>query len=252
MTATRSAIVAVQDQRSLVDWYFLLKASPYFTMPLLRLGVSANATTVLWGVLNVGAAVLVYRAIVGDLWLVPFIFVMFAVTEILDTSDGEIARFTGSASPIGGKLLDGICHKLTEFALLIAYVGAAHAVSTSPLVVPAGLALLVGEGMLGYCYERRLLIIRVYLQSREKAGGGRRTGGTFVPGTPWIDLPVRDKVRTITGLVSYKSVYAAILVAAASSTLYVWALAVLAAYKHASWIRLVASTVRSTPRTLPA
>jgi hypothetical protein len=50
--------------------------------------------------------------------------------------------------------------------------------------------------MLTYCYERRLLIIRVHLQSAE---GRKRqeVGRMFAPGTPWFQLPYRDKLRTI-------------------------------------------------------
>ena len=54
------------------------------------------------------------RAIVGDLWLVPMVVLGFVVSEILDTSDGEMARVLGTSSPIGGKLLDGIAHKATD------------------------------------------------------------------------------------------------------------------------------------------
>jgi len=244
MTVTRSSVIAVQDPRQFVDWYFLLKASPFLTVPLIRMGVSANATTVIWGVLNVATALLVYRAICGAVALVPVIFALFALTEILDTSDGEIARYTGTSSPIGGKLLDGVCHKATEFALAAAYICGAATISGAPAILFIALALLAGEGMLAFCYERRLLIIRIHLQSREKAGG-KASALTYSQGARWIDLPAKHKVRTLTGLVSYKSIYLAILLAAWSPLVFVWALAALAAYKHASWVRMVARMLRS-------
>ena len=248
MRATPSAIVAVQDQRLYVDWYFLLKASPYVTAALMRLGLSANATTIVWGLLNIGTTLLVYLAIRGYLLLVPFIFIAFAISEILDTSDGEIARYTGTASPIGGKLVDGVAHKATEFSLAAAYACGAAAVTHSPLALPIGVGLLAGEAMLTYCYERRLLVIRVHLHSAEKAGGSRPRGSTYRQGTRWFNLPVEDKLRTITGLVSYKSAYAAIVIAALSPTAFLWAVAALAMYKHATWIRLVANTLRMPVR----
>jgi len=251
MKVTPADIVAVQDKRMVVDWFLLLKASPYFAAPLIRLGFSANAVTVLWGLLNVGGAFLVYRAILGSLWLVPVVVLTFVVSEILDTSDGEIARFKKTASPIGGKLLDGIAHKATEFSLLAAYACGAAAITQSAAALPIGVALLAGEAMLTYCYERRLLIIRVHMQSTEKAGGGQ-TRGTYEIGTPWMALSWRDKVKTVVGLFSYKFAYAAIALAWWQPYVFLWTLAALAAYKHASWFRLIVSTVRSAQRALSA
>jgi len=250
MKVTPADIVAVQDKRMVVDWFLLLKASPYFAAPLIRLGFSANAVTVLWGALNVAGAFLVYRAILGAPWLISVVAMVFVVSEILDTSDGEIARFKKTASPIGGKLLDGIAHKVTEFSLIAAYACGAAAVTQSSAALPIGVALLTGEALLAYCYERRLLIIRVHIPSAEKAGGGRSRGGTYEAGTPWTALSVRDKFRTITGLVSYKFAYAAIALAWWQPYVFLWTLAALAAYKHASWFRLIVSTVRSSERAL--
>jgi len=252
MKVTPASIVAVQDKRMVVDWFLLLKASPYFAAPLIRSGLSANAVTIMWGVINVATAFLVYRAIVGDLWLVPFIVVAFVVSEILDTSDGEIARFTGTASPIGGKLLDGIAHKATEFSLVAAYAGGAAVLTQSPAALPIGIALLAGEAMLTYCYERRLLIIRVHMQSAEKIGGGRPRGGTYEAGTPWLALSWRDKCKSVAGLFSYKFAYLSIALAWWQPTLFLWALAALAAYKHGSWCRLILSTLRSAERAVGA
>jgi hypothetical protein len=56
----------------------------------------------------------------------------------------------------------------------------------------------------------------------------------------------------MTGLLSYRSVYAAILVAWVSPTVFLWALAALAVYKHASWVRLVTLTLRTASRTTTA
>jgi phosphatidylglycerophosphate synthase len=243
-------IVAVQDKRMVVDWFLLLRFSPYFAAPLIRLGFSANAVTILWGAINVAGAFVVYRAILGDVWLVPVVALLFVVSEILDTSDGEIARFKKTASPIGGKLLDGVAHKATEFSLIVGYVCGAAAITGSPAALPIGVALLAGEAMLTYCYERRLLIIRVHLQSSEKIGGGRPRGGTYEAGTPWLELSSRDKVKSVAGLFSYKFAYLAIALAWWQPALFLWALAALAAYKHASWCRLILSTLRSAEHTV--
>ena len=252
MKVTPASIVAVQDKRLVVDWFLLLKASPYFAAPLIRLGLSANAVTVLWGAINIGGAYLVYRAICGDLVMVPLVALTFVVSEILDTSDGEMARFLGTSSPIGGKLLDGIAHKATEFALVAAYACGAAAITGSAAALPIGVALLAGEAMLAYCYERRLLIIRVHMQSTEKIGGGRPRGGTYEAGTAWLQLSLSDKLKSIAGLFSYKFAYAAIALAWWSPQFFLWALAALAMYKHVSWCRLIVSTLRSTPRALSA
>lgn len=252
MKVTPASIVAVQDKRLVVDWFLLLKASPYFAAPLIRLGFSANAVTVLWGAINVGNAFLVYLAILGHHLLVPVILLAFVVSEILDTSDGEIARFAGTASPIGGKLLDGIAHKATEFSLASAYVCGAAAITQSPLALPVGAAFIAGEAMQTYCYERRLLIIRVHMQSQEKGGGGRSKGHTYAAGTAWLGLPWRNKLRAISGLLSYKFAYLAIALAWWFPNALLWTLAALAIYGHIGWVRLVMSTLRSSERAVSA
>jgi phosphatidylglycerophosphate synthase len=244
MKVTPASIVAVQDQRMVVDWFLLLKASPYFAAPLIRLGFSANAVTVLWGAINVAAAFLVYRAIRGDIWLVPAIVLAFVVSEILDTSDGEIARFKGTSSPIGGKLLDGVAHKATEYSLTAAYVCGVAAVTRSTLVLPIGLALLTAEAMQTYCYERRLLIIRVHMQSKEKIGGERQQSRHYAQGTAWADLPWRNKLKAIKGLFSYRFAYVAIALGSQFPDVLLWLLAALAVYKHVMWFRDVEKTLR--------
>jgi phosphatidylglycerophosphate synthase len=252
MKVTPAAIVAVQDKRMVVDWFLLLKASPYFAVPLIRMGMSANAVTVLWGFINMVGAFLIYLTIRGNYLLLPLVALAFVVSEILDTSDGEIARFTGTSNPVGGKMLDGVAHKATEYALIAAYACGAAAVTQSPLALPIGFALMAAEAMGSYCYERRLLIIRVHMQSKEKISGERPAGHTYVERTSWWDLSWRHKLRTVAGLFSYKFAYAAIALALLAPAVFLWTLAALAVYKHVAWCRMVMQTLRLADRAVSA
>jgi phosphatidylglycerophosphate synthase len=252
MKVTAAAIAAVQDKRLVVDWFLLLKASPYFAVPLVRLGLSANAVTVLWGVLNIVGAGLVFLSMRGAYWLLSAVFLTFVVAEILDTSDGEIARFTGTSNPVGGKLLDGVAHKASEFALTTAYACGAYVSTGSILALPIGLALLAAEAMITYSYERRLLIIRVHLQSKEKISGDRPSGRVYAEGSRWSQLQWKSRLRAINGLVTYKFSYVAVALAALLPQALLWVLAALAVYKHVAWWRAVSQTLRLTEQTVEA
>jgi hypothetical protein len=61
----------------------------------------------------------------------------------------------------------------------------------------------------------------------------------------WAHLSWRRKMATIVGQVHYRSVYAVVLLSVVDSTGYalVAGLALLAAYKHVAWIRMITRTL---------
>ena len=95
-------------------------------------GISANQATAVWGLLSLANSYVIYLAIVGKVLLVAVVFALYFVVVVIDCVDGEIARYRNTASPIGGKLLDGVWHKATEFSLLVAYVAGVYHLSASP------------------------------------------------------------------------------------------------------------------------
>ena len=110
---------AVVGRRNSEHWagaLYLRRLSLHVTHALLPTGISANGVTWLMiaaGVL--GAAVLV----IPSWWAVLACAVLMQVQILLDCSDGEVARWRGTASPMG-VYLDRVGHYVTEGALPIA------------------------------------------------------------------------------------------------------------------------------------
>jgi hypothetical protein len=103
-----------QKAEDIIAAFFPRIVSPHVTALALRLGLSGNQLSVLWGIVNVAGSIAAFEAIVGRYELVLLVFASQVLAHVLDCSDGEVARLRGSASPIGGKLIDGVCHKATE------------------------------------------------------------------------------------------------------------------------------------------
>jgi hypothetical protein len=89
--------------------------------------------------------------------VIPLIY-LFCI--VLDSVDGEIAGTrTWSTRSAGSSRR--VCHRATEFSLLMAYAAAAPTCSTeSPLAVAVALLLMTGDGMHIYVYERGSLALR--------------------------------------------------------------------------------------------
>jgi phosphatidylglycerophosphate synthase len=183
----------------------------------------------------------VYRVIVGEYMLLPVIPIVFMFTEVLDCVDGEIARVKKMVNPVAGKLLDGICHRVTEYSLLAAYVYAATDLIASAWVLPIGLLLLCGEAMYTYAYERRLSIMRITIGFSGLLAIS--SDNMYNRGDRWHDFSWRRRLRTFKGQIHYKSIYIVIALAYVSGVALLVGLGLLAVYKHVSWIRLINRTL---------
>jgi phosphatidylglycerophosphate synthase len=234
-------ILDSQKHRDLLAAYWPRKISPYITALLVRTPITPNQTTILWGVISAANSYVVYRVLTGDYVLLPVIPLVYILTYVLDCVDGEVARVKNMANPVGGKLLDGICHRATEYSLLAAYVCAASQLTASPWVLPVGLLLLSGEAMQTYAYERRMTAMRVQMGFTGLVGASESS--IYQRGERFSDFSLRRKIATIKGQVHYKSVYAVIAVSYISGSALLGGLALLAAYKHVAWVRLIARTL---------
>lgn len=234
-------ILDSQKHRDVLPAFWPRRLSPYITAVLVKTRITPNQTTVLWGLISAANSYVVYRVLVGDYLLIPVIPLVYILTYVLDCVDGEVARVKNMASAVGGKLLDGICHRATEYSLLAAYAYAAATLTGSPWVLSVALLLLSGEAMHNYAYERRLTAMRLQvgftgLMSASEEGVYRR-------GERWSNLTTRQKLATIKGQIHYRSIYAAIAVSYISGYALLAGLGLLALYKHLSWIRLIAKTL---------
>jgi phosphatidylglycerophosphate synthase len=238
---------ATQKKQDAVSVYFARKVSPRITPVFLKLGISANQATAVWGLLSLATSYVIYLAIAGHYALVPVIFALYFVVVVIDCVDGEVARYRNTASPIGGKLLDGVWHKATEYSLLATYVAGAYFWTHSPFLLPIGLILLSGEAMYTYVYERRLLVIRVFAKSAEYINPTTQND-LYRKDERWRDFPLRKKLNAFKGLIQYKSVYFMIALSVLSPEALLAGLAVLTVYKHVAWIRLVMRTLNRPPQ----
>jgi phosphatidylglycerophosphate synthase len=239
-----------QKRLDVVSAFWLRKLSPHVTNVFLRTSITPNQTTAAWGVLGVLNSYLVYRAIVGEYWLIPVIAAVYVCCDLLDCVDGEIARRRSMANPIGGKLLDGICHRAIEYSLLGAFIAAADALTGSMLVLPVAVVLVAGDAMYSYVYERRLTALRVHAGF---TGTINEIGEKFYEyGTRWVQLTRRQKLVTVTGQLHNKSIYAVLAISYVSGFALLACLGALALYKNWKWIRLIRRTLTSLPSSIPA
>jgi CDP-diacylglycerol--glycerol-3-phosphate 3-phosphatidyltransferase len=113
---------------------------------LIKLGVSANAATLIGVVLAIGGAV---WAGYGEFWIAGIFVLAGAVFDMLD---GGIARRTGSVGPQGA-LMDSVFDRVSEasvlFGLLVYYTRSGHGDQTA-----AVLAFLALAGSLMVSYVR--------------------------------------------------------------------------------------------------
>jgi phosphatidylglycerophosphate synthase len=226
---TRLAAAAQQD-RDFCALYIARHSSKRLTPLFLKSGLSANQATAVWGGISLANTGLVYWAMRGYLWLAPVIFAIFVLVLVIDCVDGEIARYRGTSSPIGGKLLDGAWHKATEFGQLVAYATATFALTGSPWVFPISLLLLSGEAIYTFVYERRLTVIRVHAKSTEFIKPVAEDD-FYQRGQTWGQLSKAQRRKALTALIQYKSVYFMIGLSYLPPPALFAGLVVLAAYK---------------------
>lgn len=230
-------VLASQKHEERLAAFWPRKVSRHITSVLVKTPVTANHATILWGVISVLNSYTVYLALTGTYIAIAFVPVVYLLCVVFDSVDGEIARFKNLANPFGGKLLDGVCHRATEFSLLAAYAAAAYAKSESTLVVLAvALLLMSGDAMYIYVYERRLTMLRN--QMGFKGHIKLSTATVYKRGTPFSALTRRQQLATITGLLNYKSVYAVIALSFLPVESFLAGLGALAVFKHVKWLRL--------------
>ncbi|GLY28616.1 CDP-alcohol phosphatidyltransferase family protein [Kineosporia sp. NBRC 101731] len=116
---------------------YLRKISPYLTRPLLALGLSANQVT--WLMITAAALSAVSTAWAGFAGaLLAVIFVQLQM--LLDCSDGEVARWRNTSSPVG-VYLDRVGHYVAECGIALALgirVAAGGGLGSGPSIVDGG------------------------------------------------------------------------------------------------------------------
>lgn len=234
-------ILASQKRQEMLAAFWPRKVSRYVTRVFVKTPITPNQTTVLWGVVSVLNCYTVYLAMTGHWWTIPLIPLIFQFAFVLDCVDGEIARYKNMVNPVGGKLLDGICHRATEFALLATFAVAAHVSTGSPLALPVAMVLMTADAMHVFVYERRLSVLRQagFMGHIRQAS----SEGVYQRGNRWRDLSRKQQVGTITGLLHYKSVYAVIALSYLPPTLFIAGLAAIGLYKHWKWMLLARQTL---------
>jgi phosphatidylglycerophosphate synthase len=234
-------LLASQKRMDMRSAFWPRKVSPYVTRVLLRTPITPNQTTIMWGAISALNSMLVYLAMTGHYALIPVIPLVYVFTFVLDCVDGEIARYRNMANPVGGKLLDGISHRSTEYSLLAAFTLAAYAQTDAWPAVAAGALLFSGDAMYSYVYERRLSTLRLHAGF---TGRIKQTAtGVYERGTQWSALTRRQQLRTFTGQLQYKSIYPVIALSYVSDAALLAGLAALGLYKHWRWLRLVGRTL---------
>jgi phosphatidylglycerophosphate synthase len=238
-------ILDSQKHRDVLAAFWARKVSRHITALLVQTPITPNQTTVLWGVISAMNSYVVYRVLIGDYVLLPVIPLVYVLTYVLDCVDGEIARVRDMANPVGGKLLDGISHRITEYSLLAAFGTAAAALTGSPWALPVALLLMSGEAMYTYAYERRLSTLRVDMGFTGLLA--QKESGMYERDERWVDLSMRRKIATIKGQIHYKSVYAIVALGYIDRSGYALlaGLALLGLYKHVTWMRLIVRTLKA-------
>jgi phosphatidylglycerophosphate synthase len=96
--------------------------SPFVTYMALRMGLSANAISVLSFIFCVAGAAFVF-------FHIPYAFIvagiLWWVGAIFDASDGDLARYTHTQSPFGG-WLDSFFDRIKEFLIFSLFAYAAY------------------------------------------------------------------------------------------------------------------------------
>jgi phosphatidylglycerophosphate synthase len=237
-------ILESQKHRDVLAAFWARKLSRHITALLVRTPITPNQTTVLWGTISAMNSYVVYRVLIGEYLLLPVIPVVYMLTYVLDCVDGEIARVRNMANPVGGKLLDGLCHRTTEYSLLAAFICGLDQLIQSPWVLPVGLLLLIGEAMYTYAYERRLSTLRISIGFTGLLASTQ--ANMYERDERFRDFSWRRKIATFKGQIHYKSIYPVIALSYVSGRALLVGLGLLAIYKHVLWIRLIIRTLAAS------
>ncbi|MGY1692259.1 CDP-alcohol phosphatidyltransferase family protein [Geodermatophilus sp. SYSU D01105] len=104
---------AIRGRRNAEHWtgdLYMRQISPYLTRLLVRAGLSANAVTALMIVTGSASG---FALLVPGLWGAVLAVLLTQLQMLWDASDGEVARWRGTSSPLG-VFLDRVGHYLTE------------------------------------------------------------------------------------------------------------------------------------------
>jgi phosphatidylglycerophosphate synthase len=120
-----------------VAHFYLRRVSPYLTRSLLAAGFSANGVT--WLMIAAAAAAAIATTWVGLRGAI-LAALLVQLQMLLDCSDGEVARWRGTSSPVG-VYLDRVGHYVAECGIALA-IGVRLAVAggfgSGPLVQASG------------------------------------------------------------------------------------------------------------------
>jgi phosphatidylglycerophosphate synthase len=104
---------SIRGRRSAEHWtgdLYMRRISPYLTRVLLGAGLSANAVTALMIICGSASG---FALLVPGIWGPLLAVLLTQLQMLLDASDGEVARWRGTSSPLG-VFLDRVGHYLTE------------------------------------------------------------------------------------------------------------------------------------------
>lgn len=185
------------DHRTVGNWFARNVSRPLalrITWIILPLGISAHAMTLLAWVCAAGAALSLGSGAANG-WLLGA--TLLHLWYLLDHVDGQLARWSGTAS-LGGVQLDYLMHHAVN---VMVPVGAGYGASVSaeePALMLAGAAWGVSALVLGLIHDTRQKAFeqrlkRVYGELRVIGGGGGRP--TPPPGPP----------RTIRGFIKWSA-----------------------------------------------
>ena len=116
---------------------YLRQISPYLTRPLVAAGFSANAVT--WLMIAAAAAAAIATTWVGLAGAV-LAALLVQLQMLIDCSDGEVARWRGTSSPVG-VYLDRVGHYVAECGIALALgirVAGSGGLHAGPVVTAAG------------------------------------------------------------------------------------------------------------------
>lgn len=123
---------------------FQRKLSIYFTKLLLHTKISANQVTLLSALSGIAAGVFF---IFGYSWCMLSGALLVLLYMILDHSDGEIARYRGTAS-ISGSYIDRLCHMIVEPYIFVTLTFGLYNILHGIEVFPFGFSAALSELMI--------------------------------------------------------------------------------------------------------
>ncbi|MFH1898236.1 MAG: hypothetical protein ABH886_08385 [Candidatus Desantisbacteria bacterium] len=226
-------------------WLFA-HISIYFSVLFIRMGLKAEQVCVSWGIINVINGYFVYLSIIGVFYWIPFFVLIYSFTDLLDLTDGEIARYRNHVDPIIGKLLDGIGHRMTEYSILIAFTLGSYVKTGQICTLLLGLIAIFGEAIYTYCNERKLLVIRLYAKESVHQEMIDETIRYSLK-KKWSEFKFKEQIKFIQGLFQYRSVYLIVFLSYLSDIILILGLTVLAVYKNYAWIKMIVGLVRNRP-----